>query len=122
MHAWPFGKVPEIEPRDLQDALVKGEEIQIVDVRTRAEFRRGHIRGAISVPVQRLKQDLAQLNLDRSKPVVAICKTAHRSVPAVRTLREAGYQASQLAHGMDRWRKERLPVESSTTPSSGERK
>jgi rhodanese-related sulfurtransferase len=113
MHWWPFGKVPEIEPRDLHHALVQGENIQVVDVRTRGEFRRGHIRGAVSVPIHRLKRGLPQLRLDRTHPVVAICKTAHRSVPAVRTLGDAGYRASQLAHGMDRWRREGLPVERS---------
>ena len=109
----PFGTVPEIAPRALYHALVTGESIQVVDVRTRAEFRRGHIPSAVSVPIHRLKQDLLRLRLDRTKPVVAICKTAHRSVPAVRILGEAGYQASQLAHGMDRWRREGLPVETS---------
>jgi rhodanese-related sulfurtransferase len=108
---WPFGKVPEIEPGDLHDALVNGANTQVIDVRTEGEFRRGHIRGAVSVPILRLSKELPRLGLDQTKSVVAICKTAHRSVPAVRMLTAAGYQASQLADGMNRWRREGLPVE-----------
>jgi rhodanese-related sulfurtransferase len=108
---WPAGKVPEIPPRDLHDALRNGANIQVIDVRTEAEFRRGHILGAVSVPILRLSKELPRLGLDQTKSVVAICKTAHRSVPAVRMLIEAGYQASQLAGGMNRWRREGLPVE-----------
>jgi rhodanese-related sulfurtransferase len=40
---------------------------------------------------------------------VAICKTAHRSIPAVRLLRQQGYNAQQVAGGMDRWRSAGLP-------------
>jgi rhodanese-related sulfurtransferase len=36
--------------------------------------------------------------------VVAICLTAHRSIPAVRLLRARGFEAAQLAGGMLAWR------------------
>lgn len=104
-------KVPEVDPADLQDALARGEDIQILDVRTGAEFRRGHIRGAVCVPIHRLQRRLPVLRLDRSKPVVAVCKTAHRSIPAVRMLARAGYHPYQLAHGMDGWRRKGLPID-----------
>jgi rhodanese-related sulfurtransferase len=41
--------------------------------------------------------------------VVAVCLTAHRSVPAVRLLRERGFEAVQLSGGMMAWRAARLP-------------
>ena len=50
------------------------------------------------------------LNFDKEKPVVAICLSAHRSIPAVRLLRRSGFQnVTQLAGGMIAWRRHSLP-------------
>jgi rhodanese-related sulfurtransferase len=107
----PFGAVPEIGARALAEALAAPEPPQLVDVRTAAEFRHGHVRGAISAPISVLQGQLAGLGLDPRRRVVAICLTAHRSIPAVRLLRRAGFDAAQLAGGMLAWRRARLPEE-----------
>jgi rhodanese-related sulfurtransferase len=91
---------------------MRGEQLQIIDVRTRHEFANGHISGAVNVPIQSLVSRLPDLGLDASKPVVTICKTAHRSVPATRLLRRRGFHAAQLAHGLDEWHRQQLPLQS----------
>ena len=112
VRSWsPFGRVPEISPQELHDRLTRGAQVQIIDVRTGLEFSNGHISGAVNVPIQSLLRKLPQLDLDASKPIVTVCKTAHRSVPATRVLRDRGFDAVQLAHGMDEWRRQQLPVE-----------
>jgi rhodanese-related sulfurtransferase len=100
----PLGKVPEIHSRRLAVDLDAVPPPQILDVRTEGEFRRGHVPGAVSVPITALPERLASLALDRRRPVIAICLSAHRSIPAVRLLREAGYDAAQLRGGMLAWR------------------
>ncbi len=112
----PFGKVPEIPARRLSSALAAVPAPQVLDVRTEAEFRGGHVRGAVHVPIVALRSRLERLGLDRSRPVVAICLTAHRSIPAVRVLREAGFDASQLAGGMLAWRQAGFPEEKGDAP------
>jgi len=107
----PFGQVPEIAAGELHDRIAHGAQIQLLDVRTRREFAHGHIAGAVNVPIQSFRRELPQLGLDGSKPVVAICKTAHRSPAATRVLRAQGFEAVQLAKGMDEWRRQRLPVQ-----------
>ena len=106
-----LGPVPEVSPQALHERMTLGEQLQIVDVRTRFEFRNGHIAGAVNVPIHSLRLKLPELRLDPSKPVVTICKTAHRSIPATRLLRARGFDAVQLAKGMDEWRRHRLPME-----------
>jgi rhodanese-related sulfurtransferase len=105
----PFGRVPEIDPAALQAALRSKAPPQLVDVRTDIEFRNGHLRGAVSVPISTLPARLVSLGLDPARPVVAICLSAHRSIPAVRLLRGRGFEASQLAGGMLAWRRAGLP-------------
>lgn len=106
---WPFGSVPEIEPLDLRARLDAGHHLQLVDVRTPREYARGHIHGAVLAPLLSLTRRLPELELDPADPVVAICRSAHRSVPAVRLLRGRGYTAIQLAGGMNRWRRRGYP-------------
>ncbi len=109
----PFGRVPELAADTLARDLAATPP-QIIDVRSTAEYDAGHIPGAINVPIERLLGRLPQLGLDPARPVVAICLTAHRSVPAVRLLTRRGYDARQLAGGMQAWRKAGLPEEKGT--------
>ncbi len=100
----PFGQVPEISASELHDQLAGNQSVQIIDVRSRAEWRRSHIPGAVSVPIRRLKRRLVALQLDADQPIVAICLSAHRSIPAVRLLQAQGFpNAVQLEGGMLAW-------------------
>lgn len=107
------GEVPEVSPETLYWQVQRGE-VQVLDVRTAAEFGLGRIPGAIHVPIQKLERRLEPggegLPLDPERPVVAICLTAHRSIAAVRLLSRHGYDVVQLQGGMTRWARERLPV------------
>ena len=109
----PFGRVPEISATELNE-LVKNDGAQLIDVRTPVEFAAGHLVGARNVPINTLKHTLPTLALDPQQPIIAICATAHRSPPAVRLLRAAGYQnVRQLRNGMLGWYAAKLPTSKS---------
>lgn len=108
---FPFCSVDGIDAAGLLKALDGAPVLQVVDVRTGVEYAGGHIRGALNVPITALASRLASLGLDRSRPVVAVCLSAHRSPPAVRLLRRHGYDAVELAGGMLAWRAAGLPEE-----------
>jgi rhodanese-related sulfurtransferase len=105
----PFGPVPEIGAAELARAVAGDAPPLLVDVRTWAEHSAGHVAGAVHVPVTSLPAGFDSLALDRARPVVAICLTAHRSIPAVRLLRRRGFDARQLRGGMLAWRAAGLP-------------
>jgi rhodanese-related sulfurtransferase len=65
------------------------EGATIVDVRTPAEFKSGHIRGAINLPLQSLSSQLNKINKD--KPVITCCASGMRSASAKTLLRNAGF-------------------------------
>jgi rhodanese-related sulfurtransferase len=108
----PFGHVPEIDADEL-NALLNGRgPLKIIDVRTSAEWRRSHIPGAVRVPVSELKARIASLQLDAQQPIIAICLSAHRSIPAVRLLHAQGFEnAVQLKGGMLAWWSKNYPTE-----------
>ena len=103
----PLGKVAEISREDLYKLVSRGtEEIQVLDVRSSKEWRAGHISNSTNIPITKLGGKLGQLDFDKSKLVVAICLSAHRSIPAVRLLNEKGYEnVKQLSGGMRAWNK-----------------
>jgi rhodanese-related sulfurtransferase len=106
----PFGRVPEISAVELNRRLAEEPRPQIVDVRTHAEYRGGHIAGAVNVPVQELKRRIPSIGLDPARPIIAICRSAHRSIPAVRLLQTRGFgNAVQLQGGMQAWWRENFP-------------
>ena len=107
----PFGRVPELSADELQRQL-RDSAVQLIDVRTPAEYRRSHIAAAINIPITGLRKRVSTLALDRHRPVVAICLSAHRSIPAVRLLRAQGYEnVRQLQGGMFAWWRAGLPTE-----------
>ncbi len=106
----PVGSVPEISPGALRDRIDAAEAIQLLDVRSAVEFNTGHIEGAALLPITRFRREIQELVLDAERPVIAICRTAHRSIPAVRWLRRAGFDAVQLRGGMLAWTRAGLPT------------
>lgn len=66
----------------------------LLDVRTWPEWERGHLEGAMLIPVQELTSRLAELPRDRA--VVVYCASGRRSARAAEMLRRAGYEAHDL--------------------------
>lgn len=90
---------------------LKESDLVLIDVRPELEYRSGHIRGAISVPLEELEHRVKQLS--RRKEIVAYCRGpycvfAHQ---AVRVLRARGYQAKRLNQGFPEWKILGLPTE-----------
>lgn len=109
------GRVKVFDTEKDEETAFEVEEIRLVDVRTEGEHEGGHIRGAVScsmIPPWSLRARLEALNLPKDPHVliICICLSAHRSIAAVKLLREMGHtNVVQLAGGMQAWRAERLP-------------
>jgi phage shock protein E len=62
----------------------------ILDVRTPAEYKTGHIEGSINIALSRLHAD--KLPLDKEKTYITVCSHGLRSVRAMNLLKEKGYR------------------------------
>ncbi len=107
---FPFGRVPEIDASALAHAVRSDSPPLLLDVRSPNEWQGGHIARAVNVPISRLNAELSGIRLDPDRPIVAICLSGHRSIPAVRLLARRGYRAQQLRGGMLAWRQAGLPT------------
>jgi glyoxylase-like metal-dependent hydrolase (beta-lactamase superfamily II)/rhodanese-related sulfurtransferase len=106
---WTFAGLWEIQPQTLEEVVA---DVQLIDVRDRDEYDGplGHIAGARLVPMAELPARLAEI--DRSRPVVTVCRSGTRSAQAAVLLGKAGIaEVANLAGGMLRWRAAGYPVE-----------
>lgn len=102
-----------LEPVDeaaLRRRVGRGE-VTVLDVRPAEEYRAGHIRGALSVPLPELARRLS--GLPRRREVVAYCRGPYcvLAVEAVRLLRRRGFRAARLEAGVLDWAALGLPLE-----------
>lgn len=91
-------------------ARVRKGSVVVLDVRPEDEYRTGHIPGALSVPLSRLKEVLSELPKDQQ--IVAYCRGPYcvLSVEAVGILCGQGFNAVRLEEGVEDWRAMGLPV------------
>jgi rhodanese-related sulfurtransferase len=68
--------------------LVK-QGAQIIDVRTTGEFKTGHIKGSVNIPLQTITSQLSKINKD--KPVITCCASGMRSASAKSILKSNGF-------------------------------
>ncbi len=91
--------------------LINHQDAVVVDVRSMAEFKDGHIINAINIPINGFKNQLGQLEKYKQRPVVACCRSGSRSGTVVRMLRQAGFEkVHNLRGGMLAWESASLPV------------
>jgi glyoxylase-like metal-dependent hydrolase (beta-lactamase superfamily II)/rhodanese-related sulfurtransferase len=102
--------VPEVAAADCElppDAM-------LLDVREAAEYARGCVPGAVSLPQADLATRLAELPRDRA--IVTICRSGARSLRSAQFLAQMGFaNVTSVAGGTSAWRKAGRPVETEHT-------
>ena len=87
----------------------------LLDVRSAAEFRSGHLPGALNIPHTELRQRLGEIPRDR--PLLVYCASGFRSYLALRLLRQRGWSdVRSLSGGLSTLQLE-LPAWHSTRAS-----
>ncbi|MFN5620672.1 MAG: rhodanese-like domain-containing protein [Flavobacteriales bacterium] len=72
---------------DYRELMKQGA--QIIDVRTGAEYKSGHIKGSMNIPLQVISSQLGKIKKD--KPVITCCASGMRSASAKSILKSHGF-------------------------------
>lgn len=80
-----LGLTPKVNYKDLV-----GRGAQIIDVRTPGEFKSGHIRGALNIPLQTISSQMGRIKKD--KPIITCCASGMRSASAKSILKSNGFE------------------------------
>jgi len=81
-----FSSAPDANYAD----LVKNGAM-ILDVRTPGEFRSGHIKGSINIPLDEIKNKTTELK-NKNKVIITCCRSGNRSGMAKSMLQSAGIE------------------------------
>ncbi len=92
-----FKKTPSISVSQLQEKL--RSTVHLLDVRSSAEYRGGHILQAENLPLERVERFSAKT----TEPIYVICQSGMRSKKAVAILRKKGIDAVNVRGGMNAW-------------------
>lgn len=81
-------------------AVLVADGTPVIDVREPGEWERGHIEGAIHIPLAQLERRLDEVP---TGPVLTICRSGNRSLVAADLLVRRGRDVRSVEGGMAAW-------------------
>ena len=102
----------ELDPPRARQLIDEGAEL--IDVRRPYEWEGGHLEGARNVELNEVTA--ASDSIAKDRPVLFYCRGGGRSQMAAAAFRQAGYDAYNLAGGIEAWVADGQPIE----PADGE--
>lgn len=103
----------ELDPEDAAPMIEQGT-VRVIDVRQPYEYAKGHIEGAVLVPIEGLytfAQALAVQKLKWDQPILFVCAVGQRSAAASEVAAIAGHtKVYNLSGGMGGWAYAGFPI------------
>ncbi len=101
---------PSLTPHQLV-ALINQKQAAVIDLRDSAEYRKGHIVGAINLPFAKLQERWSELEALRERPLVLVCKLGQSASSASKQLRAKGFtEVYRLGGGLVEWDGLQMPL------------
>lgn len=101
-HPEHMATLARITAADLAQSLTSSQPPVVIDVRTEKEWQAGHVPGSRNIPLNHLRERLAEVPADQ--PVVVHCEGGYRSAIASSLLLAAGRKnISDLLGGYKAW-------------------
>jgi rhodanese-related sulfurtransferase len=76
--------VEELTPDEVKEKIDDDEDVQVVDIRSPAEYEEGHIPGAINIPMAELPGQVE--DVEWGDDVVVACPVGQSSIQAARLI------------------------------------
>ena len=92
--------------------LVNDKNIQVVDIRSESEFKKGHIANSRNLSIDELSQNLKKYFRNIDTVFLLVGDKNHSSDKAAIMLKNNGYKKIKiLSAGMKAWIKDQMPIE-----------
>ena len=112
----------KIQPEQLNTDLQSGKSVNVIDVRTPAEYGEVHIPGSVLMPLDRLDVEAVKYAAAQDRECVIVCRSGKRAEQACQKLEAAGCgNLVILDGGVAAWESAGLPVERGAKAVSLER-
>ena len=92
--------------------LMNREQGVVIDIRSKDDFRTGHITDAVHILPSDIKAgNLGKLENYKSSPIIVVCKTGQTAQDSANLLAKAGFEnVSLLKNGLIAWNEANLPL------------
>ncbi|WP_260260019.1 rhodanese-like domain-containing protein [Vibrio intestinalis] len=93
-------------------ALINRENGVVVDIRSKDEYKKGHITEAVHILPSEIKSgSFGSLENRKSDPIIVVCKTGQTAQESANLLAKAGFEkVSVLKNGLTAWSEANLPL------------
>ncbi|MBQ2246737.1 MAG: rhodanese-like domain-containing protein [Selenomonadales bacterium] len=81
-----------ITAQEAKARMEKNPQAIVLDVRTEAEYRSGHIKGAVLLPLDRLEAEALAVLPNKEAEILIYCRSGRRSADAGEILGALGYK------------------------------
>ncbi len=108
-----FRTKPMMSVEQVKQKLDNGEDVLLLDVRSANDFvgEQGHVKGAVLIPLEDIKNSISQIEAFQEKMVMIICRTDRRSAKAAQILTKNGFaDVHVVKQGMTDWNEKGYPV------------
>ena len=109
-----LNRVRELTATEVAAQLALSHPPFVLDVREASEYRGplGHIAGSTLIPLRELAARISEIEGQRDRAIVAVCRSGVRSTTAAAILEGMGFEkVYNLKDGMVEWNDRKLPVE-----------
>lgn len=92
---WKNNKIDNNYKRNIKEITlneIKLNEFVVIDVRSRREFREGHINKAINIPLPEVKKSVGNYIRNKEQKVLVCCSSGTRSKKAIVIMEYLGYK------------------------------
>lgn len=94
-----INKISVDEVKSLVDNFNDQDNLVIIDVRTNEEYKEGHIKNSINIPVDNIEK----INYRKDTKIVLYCRSGNRSNQAALKLKNLGYENIYDMGGINYW-------------------
>jgi rhodanese-related sulfurtransferase len=91
--------------------MINNDNAKVVDIRTKDEFRAGHLPNALHIPAKDMHKRMNELESFKDTPLILICKTGTTAGATGAVLAKAGFnKLHKLRGGILEWQGSNLPL------------
>ena len=105
-------KIVQVTSNQVSSLLEKNKKWIVLDVRTPAEFKEGHIKNAINIDINADDSHQKIDKLNKKARYIVHCRSNHRSGVAVEYMNKQGFKTIyQMSDGYTGWSANNKPIE-----------
>ena len=98
-----------VSPHEVTKLVNDGNAV-LVDLREGAEYKAGHIVGAVNIPYAKLSKESTEVSGYKGKTIILVDKLGQHAGAVGRFLGKEGFDVRRLGGGIAEWQAQNLPL------------